>query len=172
MFVRANALESFQHFIPFNGDSVFIGKHVRQDRIPNRMSVQHRTRLSLLHYLEMEKCFVRRLTATIDNASTLVNQENLFSSEFTFVYSTRTHSEQQGFCLYDSTQVSAGARQPSACVQRLCSRGKLCRDFTECRACSVGRSLHHRSSKRFIGPRFILSLQPYYNSQPAEQAIA
>src|SRR5687768_2539803 len=104
----------------------------------------------------MKQCFVGWFTTTFDNASTFVNQKNLFSGQLTLVHTAGTHGEQQRFWLDDSTKVSASARQPSASVQRFRSRGKVCRDFTECRAWSVGRSLHHRSSTRFYWAAFHL----------------
>src|SRR5215467_12026430 len=78
------------------------------------MRVQHRAGAALFHDAQMKQAFVGWFRCVIaDEAGVLVNGENLFSGQFTFVDTARTHREAQRIALDDRTEVAARAEQPA-----------------------------------------------------------
>src|SRR6266404_4431935 len=79
MFVRDDAVESLQHFIPFDEETAATNMVVGKDCAPYRMSVKHGTRRQFPDNRQMKQRFRRRFTlaASAQNMSMLVDFENL-----------------------------------------------------------------------------------------------
>src|SRR6266567_8474924 len=58
--VGSNAFQSFEHFVPFQGDTALRCVRARKDSAPNRMSVQDRAGVYAARDGEMEQSFRRR----------------------------------------------------------------------------------------------------------------
>ena len=128
--VRADAVQTFEHFVAFDEESTPSHVIIREDRAPDRVCMQD-CACPAANYGEMEKSLGRGLALSgLQHVTCRVHFKDLIRREAALIYGAGGDCQVERFAVDDRAKVSTRSQSPSAPVKlpskiREAFRGRL-----------------------------------------------